>query len=52
VAESANANPSFSVRATVKSVLDRFKKIQDAFDKKDAAERHMSGVGGFQRRKR
>jgi len=30
----------------VKSVLDRFKKIQDAFDKKDAAERRMSGVGG------
>ena len=45
-ATKANLNKNLSVRVTAKSIQDRYKKIQDAFDRRDAKDRRLSGVGG------
>lgn len=40
-----NVDPTFGHHLTSKSLQDRYKLIQDNFDKKYVREQHMSGVG-------
>jgi hypothetical protein len=45
-AERANANPAMKTSVSSKSIQDRYVKLQTLFDRGDAAQRKMSGVGG------
>ena len=45
-AGSASANPAFSKKVTWKGVRDRYEILQNAFDKRDAANQLTTGVGG------
>lgn len=45
-AHRANANPNLSAPVSSKRLQDRYKKLMDAFAKKDRQERMMSGIGG------
>ena len=45
-ASRANLNKKLSQKVTAKSIQDRYKKIQHGFDRRDAADRKLSGVGG------
>jgi hypothetical protein len=45
-AERANANPTMKTAVTSKSIQDRYVKLQKIYDRGDAAQRKMSGVGG------
>ena len=42
----ASANSAFTKKVTWKSVRDRYELLQNAFDKRDAANQLTSGVGG------
>lgn len=45
-ADTANMSPCLSVKVNAKSIQDRYKKLQDAFDRGDSKNRNLSGVGG------
>eukprot|EP00171_Calliarthron_tuberculosum_P017460 IDg17460t1 len=45
-AERANKNQNLKNKVTTKRLQDRFKKLMDVFEKKDASERMMSGISG------
>ncbi|PXF43603.1 hypothetical protein BWQ96_06612 [Gracilariopsis chorda] len=44
--QKANEHEALTVKTSIKSIQDRYKKSQDIFDKQDARERVMSGVCG------
>ncbi|CAN8073476.1 unnamed protein product [Agarophyton chilense] len=45
-AAKANVNTQLSQNVSAKSIPDRYKKIQDTFKQRDAANRRLSGVCG------
>jgi hypothetical protein len=45
-AEPANANPAMQTSVSSKGIQDRYGKLQALFDRRDAAQRKMSGIGG------
>ena len=42
----ANLNRKLSQKVAAKSIHDRYKKIQDAFERRNAADRRLSGLEG------
>lgn len=44
--KNANNNEGLTAKTTIKSIQDRYKKLQDTFDRRDGKDRVMSGAGG------